>query len=127
MYLINPKCGCNISELTLKFPDCFCNCNVSTVKNGVHFFAKILWQLVTLLSGTHSTVSELARRNQVEDQKYADDEQPTVVAKSFWTPRVFLLNPLVNNSRKIKNSVNKMHQIVQNMILSPGLELKLNL
>ena len=41
--------------------------------------------------------------------------------------RVFQLNPIVNKSCKIKRCGNKMHQIVQNKILSRGLELKLHL
>ena len=49
----------------------------------------------------------------------------TVVAKSFWTPRVFPLNPVVNKPCKIKRCGDKMHQIVHNMILGRGLEHKL--
>ena len=49
----------------------------------------------------------------------------TVVAKSFWTPRFFPLNGMVNKSCRIECCGNKMHQIVQNMILTLGLELTL--
>ena len=42
----------------------------------------------------------------------------TVVAKSFRTAGVFPLNPIVNKSCKIECCGNKMHQIVQNMILT---------
>ena len=51
----------------------------------------------------------------------------TVVAKSFRTPRVCPLNPIVNKSCKIECCGNKMQQIVQNMILTCGIELKLSL
>ena len=51
---------------------------------------------------------------------------PTVVAKSFRTPRFFPLNPIVNKSCKIECCGNKMNQIIQNTILSQGLELKLS-
>ena len=51
----------------------------------------------------------------------------TVVAKSFRTPRVCPLNAIVNKSCKIECCGNKMHQIIQNMILSWSLELKLSL
>ena len=50
-----------------------------------------------------------------------------VVAKSFLTPIVFPLNPIVNKSCKIKHCGNKTHQIVQNVISFPGLQLKLML
>ena len=50
-----------------------------------------------------------------------------MVAKSFRTPRDFPLNPIVNKSYKIECCGNKMHKIVQNMILTRGLELKLSL
>ena len=50
-----------------------------------------------------------------------------------WVPQLFELlefspfNPIVNKSCQIECCGNKMHQIVQNMILSQGLELKLSL
>ena len=49
--------------------------------------------------------------------------QHTVVAKSFRTPRVFTLNPMLKKSGKIECCDLKIHQIVQNMILTWGLEL----
>ena len=51
----------------------------------------------------------------------------TVAAESFWTPIFFPLNPIVNKSCKSECCCNKMHQIVQNMIQTRGLELKLSL
>ena len=54
-------------------------------------------------------------------------QEHTVVAKSFRTPRVFPLSSIVNKSCKIERCGNKMHQIVQKMILTRGLELKLSL
>ena len=53
--------------------------------------------------------------------------------KLQWWPKVFghlefsPLNPIVNKSCKIKFRGSKMHQIIQNMKLSRGLELKLSL
>ena len=44
----------------------------------------------------------------------------TEVAKSFQTPRVFPLNPIVNKSCKIKHCGNNRHQVIQNMILTRG-------
>ena len=49
-----------------------------------------------------------------------------------WWPKVFgnlefsPFNPILNNSCKIERYGNKMHQIVQNMILTQSLELKLS-
>ena len=51
----------------------------------------------------------------------------TVVARSFRTPRVFPMNPVVNKSCKIEPFGNKMHKIIQNMTLSQDLEFKLSL
>ena len=54
-------------------------------------------------------------------------ELSTVGAKIIRTPRVFPLNPIVNKSCKIECCDKKLHQTIQNMILSRGLELKLSL
>ena len=51
-------------------------------------------------------------------------QTPTVVAKSFRTAKVFPLNPIVSKSCKLECCGNKTYQIIQNMILSRGLELK---
>ena len=51
----------------------------------------------------------------------------TVVAKSFRTPRVCPLNPIVNKSCKIEWCGAKIHKIVQNMILNRGLKPRLTL
>ena len=41
--------------------------------------------------------------------------------------KLFPLNPIVNKSCKIECFGNKVHQIIQNMVLFQGLELKLSL
>ena len=43
------------------------------------------------------------------------------------TPRLSPLNPIVKKSCKIERYGNKIYLIIQNMILSQGLELKLSL
>ena len=48
-----------------------------------------------------------------------------MVAKNFQTARAFPLNPIVKMSCKIECCDNKTHQIIQNMILSLGLELEI--
>ena len=48
----------------------------------------------------------------------------TVGATIIRKPRVFPLNPIINQSSKMECCGDKTHQINQNMILSQGLELK---
>ena len=52
---------------------------------------------------------------------------PYCGGQSFRTPRVLTLNPIVNKSCKTKRCGKRMHQIIQDMILSEGLELQLSL